>query len=95
LKVVRIRFSETLAIYGFGAEMFAEYRDFIRRIVPEDEFIPLACIGDTFGYLPMNEHIEEGGYEVERFQSPFGLEKSEFREYPEETIKINLIELIG
>jgi len=95
LRVIRIRLSRTLAIYGFGAELFAEYKNFISKIVPENQIIPMSCIGDTFGYLPMNKTLAEGGYEVERFQNPFGLGEAKFMEFPEKTLEKCLRVLVG
>lgn len=86
-KITRLQLSAQTAIYGFGAEVFAEYKTLLENLRPDETIIPATCIGDTFGYLPMERHIPEGGYEVERFQEPFSINDAKFISSPDETVK--------
>jgi hypothetical protein len=35
--------------------------------------IPVGCVGDVFGYLPVDTMVREGGYEARGFVRRFGL----------------------
>jgi hypothetical protein len=34
---------------------------------------PVGCLDDVYGYLPTDEQVRRGGYEVDGFRAAFGL----------------------
>lgn len=61
-----------LVILGLGAEISTKWHS-ILKIDPESENKVLTgYLGAVFGYLPTDEQIPEGGYEVDGFRLPFG-----------------------
>lgn len=57
----------------FGAEVCSPYIDALQRLVKKP-IIFSGCVGETYGYLPSDRQIAEGGYEVEGFQEFFSLQ---------------------
>lgn len=62
-----------VVVCGLSAEVAVEYVDQLRAALPPTAVIPVGCIGDVFGYLPVDEMIGGGGYEVRGFLQRFGL----------------------
>jgi hypothetical protein len=69
----KIAFGGELAICGLSAEVAVEYVGRLRAILPTVTVIPIGCMDDVFGYLPVDEMINAGGYEVRGFLRRFGL----------------------
>lgn len=69
----QISFGEDLAICGLSAEVAVEYGARLSAIVPAAKVIPVGCTEEVFGYLPVDEMIGDGGYEVRGFLRRFGL----------------------
>ena len=73
LAIRRIEFGN-LAIVGLSAEAVVDYLDKVQSIVDPKVAIPVGCIDDTYGYLPTEAMVPDGGYEVDGFQQFFGLD---------------------
>jgi hypothetical protein len=73
LRLQRIALSEHLQMIGITAEVVAPYSTLIHRVIEPAELIPVGCVGDCFGYLPIDPMLAEGGYEVEGFFNGFSL----------------------
>lgn len=69
----RVSFGSDLVVCGLSAEVAVEYVDRLRSALPSAAVIPIGCIEDVFGYLPADEMISGGGYEVRGFLRRFGL----------------------
>jgi hypothetical protein len=76
LTVQILRIGNELEVFGLSAEPTVEWQ----RIL-DDAFPPASqavrlytgYLGDVFGYLPTASQVTEGGYEVNGFQSLFGM----------------------
>jgi hypothetical protein len=76
LTVQILRLGNELEVFGLSAEPTVEWQ----RIL-DDAFPPASqavrlytgYLGDVFGYLPTARQVTEGGYEVNGFQSLFGM----------------------
>jgi hypothetical protein len=71
-----VRIGEELEIVALSAEANVEWKHILEKALPAPpERIRLYAgyLGALFGYLPTAAQIPEGGYEVEGFQSLFGL----------------------
>jgi hypothetical protein len=71
LEARRVKLGEALELFFLSAEPSAEHAKQLTRKLPGAW--PVGYLGDVFGYLPTNEQIAEGGYEVEGFRELFGL----------------------
>jgi hypothetical protein len=69
----KISFGSGLVICGLSAEVAVEYVARLRAVLPSRVVIPVGCTEDVFGYLPVDEMIGGGGYEVRGFLRRFGL----------------------
>lgn len=69
----QISFGGDLVICGFSAEVAVEYVGRLHAILPSAKVIPVSCTDSVFGYLPVDEMIGGGGYEVRGFLRRFGL----------------------
>lgn len=63
----RLRLTENIQLTGISAEVFAEYKDYTTGI-------NIGCLAGTRIYLPTDECIAEGGYEVAEFKDKFGVQ---------------------
>ncbi len=52
------------SVAWFGGEPFAEWTALLRRELADPELIVWGYTGRSAGYLPMDEHLAEGGYET-------------------------------
>ncbi len=50
-----------------GGEPFVEYQLFAQALVPDEFVAAVGSCGDSFLYLPLAEHLTQGGYEVSSF----------------------------
>jgi hypothetical protein len=76
LTVQILRLGEELEIFALSAEPTVEWQAILDDAVPgSPQAIRLytGYLGDVFGYLPTARQVTEGGYEVNGFQSLFGM----------------------
>jgi len=95
LKISLISVGDNLRMLTLSGEIFAEYSLWLREWM-NSEGVDLLTVGycnDMVGYIPTQEAIKEGGYEVERTFSEFGL-PSPFSDQIESVIKNKIVELI-
>lgn len=74
----QVALGRDLAVCALSAEVAVEYVDRLRAALPCAAIIPVGCAEDVFGYLPVDEMISGGGYEVRGFLRRFGL-RGKFR----------------
>jgi neutral ceramidase len=73
LRLQEIWLGPDLVVSGLSAEVAVEYVDVIRKLRAPARVIPVGCVGDVYGYLPVDAMVPEGGYEVRGFVPRFGL----------------------
>jgi hypothetical protein len=73
LSLHEIRLGRDLVICGLSAEVAVEYVQIVQRLHAPARVIPVGCVGDVFGYLPVDAMVREGGYEASGFVRRFGL----------------------
>lgn len=73
LRLQEIWLGTDLVISGLSAEVAVEYVDLLRKLRSPARVIPVGCVGDVYGYLPVDAMVPEGGYEVSGFVPRFGL----------------------
>ncbi len=76
LRLHEIRLGPHLIICGLNAEVAVEYVEILRRLHAPTHVIPVGCLGDVYGYLPVDAMVREGGYEARGFVPRFGLRGS-------------------
>lgn len=69
----QISFGGDLVVCGLSAEVAVEYVGRLRAVLRPGKIIPVGCTDEVFGYLPVDEMIGDGGYEVRGFLRRFGL----------------------
>ncbi len=60
-----------LEILGFGAEVSSQWPEILNLADAPERRIVSGCVGASFGYLPTDAQIPEGGYEVKGFRRGF------------------------
>ena len=55
-------------ILGFGAEVSSHWPDILKVPFASQQFILSGYVGHSFGYLPTDKQVTEGGYEVDGFR---------------------------
>jgi len=73
LRLQEIWLGSDLVVSGLSAEVAVEYVELLRNLRFPARVIPVGCVGDVYGYLPVDSMVPEGGYEVRGFVSRFGL----------------------
>ena len=76
LTVQILRFGDELEVFALSAEPTVEWQRILDDASPRSsQAIRLytGYLGDVFGYLPTARQVTEGGYEVNGFQSLFGM----------------------
>lgn len=73
LQLQEIWLGSNLVVSGLTAEVAVEYVESLRRLRAPAYVIPVGCVGDVYGYLPVDAMVAEGGYEVRGFVPRFGL----------------------
>jgi hypothetical protein len=86
----KLSFGSDLAVCGLSAEVAVEYIKRLRMSLPSTTVIPVGCTEDVFGYLPADEMIGEGGYEVRGFLRRFDL-RGGFRRDVSEIVERRLL----
>jgi hypothetical protein len=76
VRLHEIRLGPRLALCGLNAEVAVEYVAIVRRLYAPAQVIPIGCVGDVYGYLPVDAMVREGGYEARGFVPRFGLRGS-------------------
>ena len=72
LRLVAVQLSKRLRLLVMSAEPVNRYRKLF-SVGNAGAHLVVGCEGDVFGYLPTERMLPEGGYEVRRFCSYFGL----------------------
>jgi len=67
LAFTQLRLASGLQLLAVTAEVVTEYTRHIAHLFPGVETIPVGCVGGTYGYLPTNLMVQEGGYEAGGF----------------------------
>jgi len=62
-----------LVILGASAELLSKWESHYIDLGGSKSIIGVSCIDDTFGYLPDQETILQGGYEAGEYCDSFGL----------------------
>ncbi len=86
----KIAFGDSPVLCSFSAEVAVEYVGRLRAALPGAMVIPIGCADSVFGYLPVDEMIGDGGYEVRGFLRRFGL-GGKFRRDISETVERRLL----
>jgi hypothetical protein len=73
LRLQEIWLGPGLVVSGLSAEVAVEYVELLRKLRAPALVIPVGCVGDVYGYLPVDAMVPEGGYEVRGFVPRFGL----------------------
>ena len=76
LAVQILRLGDELEIFALSAEPTVEWQrilDDASPRAPQTIRLYTGYLGDVFGYLPTARQVTEGGYEVNGFQSLFGM----------------------
>ena len=73
LRLQDIWLGSDLVVSGLSAEVAVEYVELLRKLRAPARVIPVGCVGDVYGYLPVDAMVPEGGYEVRGFVPRFGL----------------------
>ncbi|MGO9934867.1 MAG: hypothetical protein ACLPV8_24055 [Steroidobacteraceae bacterium] len=73
LRLQEIWLGSEFVVSGLSAEVAVEYVELLRQLRAPARVIPVGCVGDVYGYLPVDAMIPEGGYEVRGFVPRFGL----------------------
>jgi hypothetical protein len=69
-------------IVGINAEPVVEYRQLVAELLAGTPFLSAGCLDQTHCYLPTDEMVREGGYEVEGFRALLDF-KGRFRDRPQ------------
>ena len=62
-----------MRIVGMSAEPVVGYQAMVRSLFPEGPLFTAGCIDQTWGYLPLDSMLADGGYEVNGFRQALGL----------------------
>lgn len=75
MRVCALRLGRWLEIIALGAEPCVGWQGYVTAAIGEPRGVRLCAgyCGDVFGYLPLPEQVDEGGYEVANFQPLFGM----------------------
>lgn len=74
LVIKEVSLGKNLSIIGFNAEPVSAYKSLFTKLFSKKTIIPVGCVGSTFGYLPTDKIVKEGGYEGGGFFKVFGME---------------------
>lgn len=69
-----LRLGDLLTIAGVSAEVVCEYAEWTRSLARTRNVMCVGCMDDTFGYVPTEAMLLEGGYEAGGYCTAFGLE---------------------
>jgi hypothetical protein len=72
-------------VAGINAEPVVGYRKLLERVLPGKILFTVGCLDQTRCYLPTDNMLREGGYEVDGFRSLFGFQ-GKFREHLQDSI---------
>ena len=90
----RVALDGGLSVVGISAEPCAEYAGVLAGALDGAGMIPVGYIDSVFGYLPSSDLLPEGGYEVDGFAEPFGIE-AKFRADVSERVSEAVSRLVG
>lgn len=63
-----------ILIIGISSEIVSEYSDYIKKKYKNQFCIPVSCVNGSFGYIPTDKMIKDGGYESSDFFNAFGID---------------------
>ena len=86
LRIQAARLSANHILLSLSAEVVTEYLSLAAEAFPGDIVIPASCLAGTFGYLPTQKLLDQGGYEADRFFTAFSLEGGSYKPLPEQRI---------
>lgn len=86
IQMVAFQWTPSLVMIGLSAEVVSDYVPIIEACHPSATIIPIGCINHSYGYLPTDQMVEEGGYESDEFRKPFSI-KAQFKKNLEATIQ--------
>ncbi len=72
-------------VAGINAEPVVGYRKLLERALPGKILFTVGCLDQTRCYLPTDNMLREGGYEVDGFRPLFGFQ-GKFREHLQDSI---------
>jgi hypothetical protein len=71
--------SEQLKLIGISAEPLMDVQELVRKVYPTGELFCCGYINTVFGYLPTQQEVMLGGYEISEFQQLFNI-KGKFKQ---------------
>jgi len=71
LNLHRIKISENVNLVAANGEIFSEYSVWMRSFFNNSYLATIGCSGGMIGYIPTDDAINEGGYEIDRCLSIF------------------------
>ncbi len=75
VKFHRLSIGKTLDIVGISGEVVSHYARETRAMSSAKYVMCVGCIDDTFGYIPTQIMIQQGGYESQDYCVEFGLKQ--------------------
>jgi hypothetical protein len=73
ITIHEVRLGDSLEVFGISAEPVNAYVAKLEAARPGSTVIPVGCIDDVICYLPTDEMVVQGGYEVTGFRKLFGV----------------------
>ena len=73
ITIHEVRLGDSLELFGISAEPVNAYVGKLEAARPGIAVIPVSCIDDVPCYLPTDEMVAQGGYEVTGFRKLFGV----------------------
>lgn len=73
ISVHEVRLGDNLELFGISAELVNGYVARLESIRTGTTIIPVGCIDDVSCYVPTDEMVGQGGYEVAGFRRLFGV----------------------
>jgi len=95
LRIQKISLAKNLVFISLSGEVFCEYSIWLKKLLKNKSIfaIPVMCANGIVGYVPTNNALIEGGYEVERSLIEHGM-PSKFNRHLEKSIRSNLKKLM-
>jgi hypothetical protein len=82
LSLQSVAIGPDIVLVGLSAEVVVEYDAMVKKLFGRAIVIPVSCIDTTYGYLPTDTILREGGHEANGFIEEFGL-TGRYRPHPE------------
>jgi len=96
IRVHRWSLGAALCIVGLEGEIFSEFSSWMDREYKDQglNVVPAGCVGGMVGYIPTAADLAEGGYEIDRSRTMFGL-PSRFAKSVEGALKNGIKEVFS